>query len=223
MRKSLKLVLHALSLAHPGIGYCQGMNTLVMRLLETLTDEATFWMVSYLITMYPLLEMNLKNPRSTELQNYVLERLVEHHLPKIHQVITKQEILYMSFAPRWFLTLLSATLPRETLMRVYDCFLKEGYKIIYRATLAMIKVKEQKILTNSYEENQRYISGYAEVYENIAPDEFINIMFGFSMSRTELQNWEVEFLNRNPLFLQKLEQEHQEVEQRRAEEAKSKL
>jgi hypothetical protein len=33
LRKSLKSVLHALSLAHPAIGYCQGMNTLVMRML----------------------------------------------------------------------------------------------------------------------------------------------------------------------------------------------
>jgi len=33
MRKSLSNVLHALSLAYPKIGYCQAMNTLVMRLL----------------------------------------------------------------------------------------------------------------------------------------------------------------------------------------------
>lgn len=56
------------------------MNTLVMRMLETLDDETAFWMVSHFITMYPLLDMNLKNPRSTELQNYILQKLVEIHL-----------------------------------------------------------------------------------------------------------------------------------------------
>jgi hypothetical protein len=69
-------------------------------------------MVSYIISLFPLLQINLKNPRSTELQNYILERLVEQHLPNVNNVIKRQEILYMTFAPRWFITLLSATLPR---------------------------------------------------------------------------------------------------------------
>jgi len=145
-------------------------------------------MVSYLINIYQLLEMNLRNPRSVELQNFILQRFVERHLPKVADTISKQEIQYMSFAPRWFLTLLTASLPREINLRVYDCFFMEGYKIIFRAALAMIKFKEEQILINSYESNQRYLSGASEVYERINPDDFINMMFSFSMSRKDIQN-----------------------------------
>lgn len=73
-----------------------------------------------------------------------------YHMPYVAKTLKKQEVLFISFAPRWFITLLSSSLPRETLFRVYDCMLLEGYKIIYRAALAMIKIKEREILHNNY-------------------------------------------------------------------------
>lgn len=41
-------VLKAIAIAHPKIGYCQGMNFLTMRVLEVLDDEQAFWLLDYL-------------------------------------------------------------------------------------------------------------------------------------------------------------------------------
>jgi hypothetical protein len=66
----------------------------------------------------------------------------------------------------------------------------EGYKVIYRAALTLIKVKEWQILQNNYETNQRYLSGFSEVYDKIPPNDFIDMMFGFSFSRVHMATWE---------------------------------
>ena len=39
LRKSMNNVLKGISITHPKIGYCQGMNFLVLRLLQVLGDE----------------------------------------------------------------------------------------------------------------------------------------------------------------------------------------
>lgn len=48
LRKSMNNVLKAISIRYPKVGYCQGMNFLIMRLLQVLCDEDVFWMISYL-------------------------------------------------------------------------------------------------------------------------------------------------------------------------------
>ena len=49
LRKSLNNILKAISLVHPEVGYCQGMNFLALRLLQVLSDEDAFWLLFYLI------------------------------------------------------------------------------------------------------------------------------------------------------------------------------
>lgn len=65
MRTSLFNVLKALSLVYPELGYCQGMNHLSMKLLETVTDESGFWIMNYLIRTERNIMWNYKNPSST--------------------------------------------------------------------------------------------------------------------------------------------------------------
>lgn len=50
------------------------------------------------------------------------------------------------YAPGWFLTLYVSFLPFNIVLRILDIFLYEGYKIIYRVGLAILKIKEEKIL-----------------------------------------------------------------------------
>ena len=50
------------------------------------------------------------------------------------------------FAPAWFLTLYVSVLPFNLVLRILDIFLYEGYKIIYRIGLCILKIKEEQIL-----------------------------------------------------------------------------
>jgi len=86
LRNSLYCVLKAISIVHPEVGYCQGMNFLCMRLLEVLDDEAAFWMMDYLLRRFPQLAINYKMPESVQLQNHVFTRLFQKHMKEVAQV-----------------------------------------------------------------------------------------------------------------------------------------
>lgn len=140
MRISLFNVLKALSLVYPELGYCQGMNHLSMKLLETVTDETGFWIMNYLIRVSRNLTWNYKNPSTTELQNNVLEQLMVKYTPNMMKTLKKYSIELLAFTPKWFITLFSSTLPSELFYRVFECFLIDGYQIIYKAALTMMKI-----------------------------------------------------------------------------------
>jgi hypothetical protein len=141
LRNSLYCVLKAISIVHPEVGYCQGMNFLCMRLLEILDDEMAFWMMDYLLRRFTQLSTNYKSPESVQLQNHVFTKLFEKHLKEVHDVCADQMITPLLFTTPWFITFFSSILPKELFCRIFECLLSEGYKIIYRAGLAIMKHK----------------------------------------------------------------------------------
>ena len=55
LNRSLNDALKAVSLVHKGVGYCQGMNFLALRLLQVLDDEQSFWLLDWLLRHDPAL------------------------------------------------------------------------------------------------------------------------------------------------------------------------
>ena len=58
----------------------------------------------------------------------VFESLVEARMPKLHAHLQKFEVPLAPITYQWFLCLFVNTLPLETTLRVWDCFLHEGAK-----------------------------------------------------------------------------------------------
>jgi len=50
------------------------------------------------------------------------------------------------YATGWFLTLYTAFLPFNLVLRIIDIFFFEKFKILYRVGLAILKCKEKEIL-----------------------------------------------------------------------------
>ena len=46
------------------------------------------------------------------------------------------------FGSKWFMTLFSYDFPFVSLVRIWDIFLFEGWKIVYRIALATLKLNE---------------------------------------------------------------------------------
>ena len=81
--------------------------------------------------------------------------------------------------------LFSRNLEFNGLVRIFDVFLLEGYKVIYRFSLAFLKIKEDEFLKGK--------DGLASImqtinksYENIDIENLFKIAFGFSISRKDL-------------------------------------
>jgi hypothetical protein len=139
-------------------------------------------MMDYLLRAYPQLANNYRIPESILLQNHVFTKLLQKHLKKVHEVCEEQMIPGLVFTTPWFITFFSSIFPKELFCRIFECILREGYKVVYRAGLAIMKIKEKQILENSSEENIVYV-GKSEEMQKIDPDLFINTMFSFSISR----------------------------------------
>ena len=74
------------------------------------------------------------------------ECLIAKYLPKISMKLKKLGIVPDFYATAWFLTFYILILPFNTVLRILDIFLLEGFKIIYRIGLAIFKLKEDEIL-----------------------------------------------------------------------------
>lgn len=85
------------------------------------------------------------------------------------------------------MTLYTNFLPFKLVVRLFDCFLFESFKIIYRIGLTIIKIKEKKLLQcRSMDEVLMHLKNFEEP-EFHDDDAFINIAFGLSLQRKEIE------------------------------------
>lgn len=85
--------------------------------------------------------------------NQILFTLLDMYLPRVHQHISNYTTDLSPILTQWFLCLFVNTLPTELTLRILDCFLFEGNKILLRVALGIFKCYEADILkTNSFED-----------------------------------------------------------------------
>ena len=108
-----------------------------------------------------------------------LPRVFEHLLNKNIQVFPSM------YASQWFLTLFTVNFKYEILVRVFDFFLCEGIKVIYRLGLALIKINEEKFIKAKYLEEIMFL--FKGIYDNVDYEVLFSVAFDFSISKKELE------------------------------------
>jgi hypothetical protein len=83
---------------------------------------------------------------------YVAERLTHHYLPKLAKHFDKENIHVTMYATQWLLTQYTSSFQFDLVFRVWDCFLGEGWKTIYRVMLALLSQYQSQLLKMSFEE-----------------------------------------------------------------------
>ena len=170
-KAALRLMLRAYAATHPGIGYCQGMNYVAAFLLlvigpERVVDAYTVFAFLLDHVLYP--QTYDANLSGAHVSLKTLGALIVKKLPRLH---AHMEAHFCSdpslFATDWFLTLMCKNLPAETAARVWDCILSEGVKVMYRASLAMLKMFETRMLkgTHAGEVLQSLSRGVKELHD----------------------------------------------------------
>ena len=82
----------------------------------------------------------------------------------------------------WIISFFLNHLPFKTALRIFDIFLCEGNKILYRAMLAILAIKEKKILKANDATDILVICRETEEEYN-DDDLFIKLCFKFTFSR----------------------------------------
>ncbi|CAK9105154.1 Putative GTPase-activating protein AN11010, partial [Durusdinium trenchii] len=148
----MRRVLLAYSLRNKSIGYCQSMNFLVAVLLLHMEESLAFWALAAIVEdLVP--GHYTKQMTGMHVDQKVFESLVKHRLPKVFTHLDALNFPLEFVTYQWFLCLFVNSLPLETTLRIWDCFLHEGSKALFRAALAILMILQKEILAcNSFQE-----------------------------------------------------------------------
>ena len=88
----------------------------------------------------------------THMALYVADRLTHQYLPKLARHFDRENIHVTMYATQWLLTLYTSSFEFDLVLRVWDAFLGEGWKIIYRVMLALLIQNQSKLLKMGFED-----------------------------------------------------------------------
>lgn len=161
--QDLREVLSCFALNNPSIGYCQSLNFIAGLLLLFLKqDKEKVFILLTIITQNHLPGAHARSLANTEVN--VLMMLIKDYLPKVWASINDTDLINSGAGSHahpnskfqrqptvalsctsWFMSLFVGVLPIETVLRVWDAFLYEGPRALYRYALAIFKLGEPEI------------------------------------------------------------------------------
>lgn len=88
------------------------------------------------------------------------------------------------YATKWYPTMFSISLPFEFTIRIWDLFMVDGFKILYRAALAILRLMQKELLKVEFESIMEHLRNVSK-YITITPDEFVTVMMNDSNITTK--------------------------------------
>ncbi|KAI9349142.1 rab-GTPase-TBC domain-containing protein [Obelidium mucronatum] len=144
---NLRGILRSYALYNPILGYTQGMGFIVgMLLMQIMSPEQVFWsLVSMLNGICKgFFESDLKRVR---MDAKVFDMLVKNMDSKLAKYLESNQIDGLMYIPQWFLTVFTSCLPWPSVLRIWDMFICEGSKALFRMGLAILISSRTHLLT----------------------------------------------------------------------------
>lgn len=154
----LRRVLLAFSRRNILVGYCQGLNRLAAIALLFMSEEDAFWCLVAIVELIMPHDYYSRTLEASQADQRVLKDLMVEKLPKLHAHLESNKVDLSLFTFNWFLTVFVDTIPTETYLYIWDVFLYEGNKVLFRFALAIFKMCESEILAKEdYMTISRYL------------------------------------------------------------------
>lgn len=138
------------------VGYVQGMGFICAVLLTYMTEEEAFWTLVAVMSgqRHAALEgMYLPGLPLLQCCLFQLQELLAEKLPKLasHMLSLDPAVEPVHYSTHWFNTMFSYTLPFPYLLRVWDVYMLEGLKVLFRVGLAILQHAEPRLRSASFE------------------------------------------------------------------------
>eukprot|EP01041_Mallomonas_annulata_P005877 gene5877-11871_t len=166
-QKALRRILQNYVIFDKETGYCQGMGFIAAMLLTYMVEEDAFYcLVSAMQRQKAFLSIHVEVPLKDLFKaNFVVAQymistywsLLAEIYPKLYTHLITENMHPSMFATEWFLTMFSRSFPFELVTRVWDVFWSEGYKIVYRVALALIKSISKLLKQSDFENIMRLL------------------------------------------------------------------
>ncbi|XP_053180219.1 TBC1 domain family member 2A [Scomber japonicus] len=145
--QQLQRILLAFSWQNPAIGYCQGLNRLAaIALLVLQSEEDAFWCLVCVVETIMPQDYYTKDLVASQADQRVLKDFLSEKLPRLASHFDDHNIDVSLITFNWFLVVYVESLPSDILLPLWDAFLYEGTKVMFRYALALLKYKEDDIL-----------------------------------------------------------------------------
>lgn len=166
--QQLRRILLAFSWENPSIGYCQGLNRIAGLLLLVLgCEEDSFWALKAVVENIMPLDYYTPSLVGSQADQLVLKDFLAEKLPRLSSHLDRCGVDVSSSTFSWFLVVFVEVLPSHILLPLWDAFLYEGSKVLFRFSLALFKLKESELLQLS---TPLELHQYFRVLPKIVPD-----------------------------------------------------
>ena len=189
-QRKLYKVLLAYSKYNKNVGYVQGMGFLAAVFLIYMDEESSFYMLHSLMKKYKLEGLYYDNFPDLKKKCFVLLNMQKKYINKIYNIFQRDGIVPTMYASSWFISLFARTVDFNIAVRILDCFFLEGFKVIYRISLALFKLSENAFCSAKKGETLALLY---KVQENINVEELFKVAFGFNISRNYIKECEIEY------------------------------
>eukprot|EP00742_Colponemidia_sp_Colp-10_P016328 GILJ01018699.1.p1 GENE.GILJ01018699.1~~GILJ01018699.1.p1 ORF type:complete len:272 (+),score=44.22 GILJ01018699.1:87-818(+) len=188
----LRNVLHAYANIDPEVGYVQGMGFLAGTLLTQMEEEEAFWCFHSMMhsEKYRLRDMFKPGFPMLQLFFFQLRALTMKEIPKLQKHFDALNVDPSFFAAQWFLTLFVYHFQFRALLRIWDIFMCEGWKIIFRVALALMKWEEKLLLSLPFD---KILPALKNLHENKNPDEIMERCLKIKFKTEELKDLRKEY------------------------------
>ena len=155
-------ILTAIAFIRPEIGYCQGMNFIAGALVSYIDEEKIAFYI--FLTFIDDIELNLlylKNMPDYSIRVYQLNYFIKKFFPKLNVHFKKNQINPDIFFSKWILAIFSSYLPFDVLCKVWDVFILDKWKAIFKFSMAFLAIMEEELLTMDLQSFSQYFRSSA--------------------------------------------------------------
>eukprot|EP00026_Physarum_polycephalum_P004789 Phypoly_transcript_04813.p1 GENE.Phypoly_transcript_04813~~Phypoly_transcript_04813.p1 ORF type:complete len:535 (+),score=80.26 Phypoly_transcript_04813:413-2017(+) len=167
--ESAQRILVVLAMENPDIQFCPTLPDLVQLLLRYLPEPEAY------VASKLLLDRSVHSPKKAYGVQYfagsfkgtlascrVFDLLVKQFIPRLHASLKKRELsVGVMLYHKWFNRLFVDIVPMKTVLRIFDSYLLEGLKGIFRIGLAILKhCEEDLVKCNNDQEFSAVLSSF---------------------------------------------------------------
>jgi hypothetical protein len=146
-QRALFRVLVAYAQLDEAVGYCQGMAFIAALFLSFAPETHAFFMFRAVLQRPPhrLADLYAPGLPRVALLEHTLQALVNARLPATAAVLHRHGLHPTMWAAQWLLTIFTYSWPFPVVVRIWDAFLCEGWKVVFRVSLAALKTVEHDL------------------------------------------------------------------------------
>ena len=121
---------------------------------------------------------------------FVGEKLIHHYLGRLARHFEKEHVHVTMYATQWLLTQYTSSFKFDLVFRVWDAFLGEGWKIIYRIMLALLQKYQSQLLKMTFEE---ILTFFRELPDRVEGSQIMDMALKIPLRKKTIAKYEREW------------------------------